>query len=164
MRTLTGYASTIAEDQTGEIILPTAFAASVANIARIPLLISHDHEQVAGIVTKLAVYADGLWCEVACFDWLPNVAKALQDSIGFSIGARPVASHMERGRRVHTALDLSEISLATSPANIHARLTRNSAPTWPAELEAVWLAQDAARSKARPMPKIEIRYPEESVR
>jgi hypothetical protein len=135
-----GYASVFGErDQGGDIVMPGAFAKSLAKKGRagIRMLFQHDPKEPVGTWERIAEDGYGLWVEGRLTDGVPRAdglrrliaARALE---GLSIGFRAVRATREaRGNlRRLWQIDLWEISIVTFPMMEGARIT--SGPPQPA--------------------------------
>ncbi len=128
-----GYAAIFGEpDKGGDVIAPTAFAASLARrAASVKLLWQHDPAQPIGIWDSITEDTRGLRVKGHL---LTNVqrgaeAAALLDAgalDGLSIGYRAVKADRRGPHRHLTEIDLWEISLVTFPMNANARLENPS--------------------------------------
>ena len=147
---LSGYASVFGEpDQSGDVVEPGAFAASLARLARegrrVKFLWQHDPATPIGIWTD--IHEDGRGLTVTG-EIIAGVARGA-DAIalleagaidGLSIGYRTVrsAKHPETGGRRLLELDLWEVSLVTFPMlpGARAALGGTPAPTGDAAIDA----------------------------
>ncbi|MGN0934268.1 HK97 family phage prohead protease [Falsigemmobacter intermedius] len=130
---ISGYASLFGRaDQGGDIVLPGAYAASLAAMersgGRVKMLWQHDPAQPVGIWEEIAEDARGLRVSGRL---LPEVARAREARAliaagaldGLSIGYRTVKSSRDtEGRRLLAEVDLWEISLVTFPMQREARI------------------------------------------
>ncbi len=131
--TFAGLAATFDPDRQGDIILPGAFDATLAEWGargyNIPLLAGHDQTKPVGAIQNALVDADGLRVTGRIVTSTPAgaeahvlaVAGALSMSIGYTVpdgGWR-----MVNGARHLSMIDLHEISLVAVPANPGARIT-----------------------------------------
>jgi HK97 family phage prohead protease len=157
-----GYASLFhREDLAGDVVMPGAFAESIARRgpAGIKLLFQHDANQPIGVWTGLREDARGLYAHGRL---MPEVAKAREVHAlmragaldGLSIGFRTVKGSRDRAsgtRRLQT-IDLWEISVVTFPLLPEARVAamNGGTPTTEREMER-WLTRDAGltRTEAR---------------
>jgi HK97 family phage prohead protease len=157
-----GYASLFnKEDLVGDVVMPGAFADSIARrgATGIKLLFQHDANQPIGVWTQLAEDARGLYAHGRL---MPEVAKAREVHAlmragaldGLSIGFRTVKGRRDRGngtRRLEK-VDLWEISVVTFPLLPEARVTsmksRPFADGAPTEREFErWLTRDAGLTR-----------------
>ena len=146
---LRGYASLFGEpDQTGDVVEPGAFAASLGRLARagrrVKFLWQHDPSQPIGVWHE--VHEDGRGLMVAG-EILGGVARGA-DAIalmqaeaidGLSIGYRTLraAPNPETGGRRLLEIDLWEVSLVTFPMLPAARAALSTAPGEPTIAEAL---------------------------
>ncbi len=126
-----GYASVFGRlDSGGDIILPGAFAKSLARRrGRIRLLFQHDPKEPVGIWESIAEDGHGLFVAGRLVPGVPR-AEALKRLIeqraldGLSIGFRTVKASREAGtgHRQLAEIDLYEISIVTFPMMEEARI------------------------------------------
>ncbi|MDR3475195.1 MAG: HK97 family phage prohead protease [Devosia sp.] len=127
-----GYASVFGQlDDGGDIVMPGAFAKSLAlrGRANIRLLFQHDPKDPVGVWDKIAEDGFGLWVEGRLIGGVPR-ADALRRLIenraidGLSIGFRTVRAKREAstGHRRLLEIDLWEISIVTFPMMDGARI------------------------------------------
>lgn len=127
-----GYASLFGEvDQGGDIVMPGAFAKSLAAKGRgcIRMLFQHDPKEPVGLWTYLTETPKGLWAEGRLLNGVPR-AQSLNALIaekavdGLSIGFRTVRATREShsGHRRLWQVDLWEISIVTFPMMVGARI------------------------------------------
>lgn len=124
---LHGYASLFGEpDQSGDVVMPGAFAASLANLSasgrKVKFLWQHDPAQPIGVWSDVREDATGLLVTGSILrevrlgtDALALMAAGAID--GLSIGYRTVKAEPNPatgGRRLHE-IDLWEVSLVTFP-------------------------------------------------
>ena len=132
-----GYASLFGKrDQSGDIVLPGAFAASLRHkgSSAIRMLFQHDPSEPVGTWLDMRETERGLYVE-GRLD--PNVQRgrellSLLDSKGLdglSIGFKTVTARRDRatGARLLQQVDLWEVSLVTFPALAGARVMRVAA-------------------------------------
>ena len=128
-----GYASVFnALDESGDIVMPGAFAKSLGKRgkARIRLLFQHDPKEPVGTWETIAEDGFGLWVEGRLVPGVPR-ADALRRLIerraidGLSIGFRTVKATREprTGHRRLIEVDLWEISIVTFPMLAGARIS-----------------------------------------
>ena len=133
-----GYASIFGvHDQGGDIVMPGAYAASLARLAatggRVRLLWQHDAGQPIGVWDEVREDARGLWVKGRL---LTEVARAREAAAlmeagavdGLSIGYRTVRAEKLAGggRKLHE-LELWEVSLVTFPMLPVARVAAKQA-------------------------------------
>lgn len=127
-----GYASVFGElDDGGDIVMPGAFARSLARRGRdrIRLLFQHDPKEPVGLWERVAEDGFGLWVEGLLVPGVPR-ADALRKLIetraidGLSIGFRTVRATREpgTGHRKLWQVDLWEVSIVTFPMLAGARI------------------------------------------
>ena len=127
-----GYASVFnAIDDGGDIVMPGAFAKSLAARGRdnIRLLFQHDPKDPVGVWERIAEDGFGLWVEGRLVGGVPR-ADALHRLIeaqaidGLSIGFRTVRARREAasGHRRLYEIDLWEVSIVTFPMLDGARI------------------------------------------
>jgi HK97 family phage prohead protease len=127
-----GYASVFGQlDDGGDIVMPKAFAKSLAQRGRdgIRLLFQHDPKEPVGVWEKLAEDGYGLWAEGRLVAGVPR-ADALKRLIeahaidGLSIGFRTVRASREAGtgHRKLWQIDLWEVSIVAFPMLAGARI------------------------------------------
>lgn len=149
-----GHASLFhAPDQGGDVVLPGAFARSLARLAqagrRVKFLWQHDAAQPIGVWDEVREDAAGLHVRGTL---LPEIARGAEAMAllragaidGLSIGYRPVRAEPNRatgGRLLHE-IDLWEVSLVTFPMLPDARAM--IAPPSPTEALAAALAEAIA--------------------
>jgi len=132
-----GYASVFGGvDQGGDIVMPGAFAQSLAHkgSAGIRMLFQHDPKEPLGVWHRIVEDGFGLWVEGQLQQGVPR-ADALSRLIaaraldGLSIGFRAVRAAREpaTGHRRLWQIDLWEISIVTFPMMEGARI-RSAAP------------------------------------
>lgn len=139
MTRFAGYASVFHQpDGAGDVVLPGAFARSLARrgTAAVRMLWQHDRMQPIGIWEKAREDAHGLYVTGRL---LTGVAAAREAAElisagaldGLSIGFRALAAVKGAGgvRRHLTEIDLWEVSLVTFPEHPAARLTPLPAET-----------------------------------
>lgn len=164
--TFEGYASVFgAEDMAHDVVMPGAFAASLASRGAqgVKLLFQHDPAQPIGVWLELAEDKKGLYARGRL---MPEVARAREVLSlmragaldGLSIGFRTVKGvrDAKSGIRRLNQIDLWEISVVTFPMLPEARVetvkTRPFAGRVPTEREFErWLTRDAGltRNEAR---------------
>lgn len=156
--TVSGYASVFGIlDRVGDIVLPGAFKASIADWRRrkksVPMLWQHNPDEPIGVWSELLEDEKGLKVGGALVLDVPRAgevrALARKGAVGgISIGFRTLDYDIDRttGARRLKKLDLWEISLVTFPALPEAQLTgvKNFDPR---ELEGA--LRDEARLSAR---------------
>jgi uncharacterized protein len=123
---VTGYASVFGQrDQGGDIVVPGAFAASLARLAeaggRVRMLWQHDATQPIGVWDEVREDARGLWVKGRL---LTEVSRAREAAAlmaagavdGLSIGFRTLRTEkLSGGGRKLLELELWEVSLVTFP-------------------------------------------------
>lgn len=128
-----GYASVFGRlDQGGDVVMPGAFAASLAQRrpARVRLLFQHDPKEPVGLWDEIVEDAVGLKVSGRLLDGVPR-AESLKALIangaidGLSIGFRAVRATREpkTGLRKLWQVDLWEISIVTFPMMDAARIS-----------------------------------------
>ncbi|HVW94199.1 MAG TPA: HK97 family phage prohead protease [Devosia sp.] len=133
-----GYASIFgALDEGGDVVMPGAFAKSLAARGRagIRMLFQHDPKEPIGVWEKIVEDGFGLWVEGRLTGGVPR-ADALRRLIaaraidGLSIGFRTVRSSREAasGHRRLREIDLWEISIVSFPMLPGARIANPSKP------------------------------------
>lgn len=133
-----GYASIFGEpDQGGDIVMPGAFARSLARKGTkgIRLLFQHDPKEPIGKINRINEDQTGLRVEGELFTEVPR-AHALSALIsgdalnGLSIGFRTVKAARDKhsGHRKLFQVDLWEISIVTFPMMERARIFPGSKP------------------------------------
>ena len=134
-----GYASVFGEvDGGGDVVLPGAYAASLARIGarggKVRMLWQHDATQPIGVWDVVREDGRGLWVQGRL---LPEVARGREAAAllaegaidGLSIGYRAVRAERDgRGRRLLAEIDLWEVSLVTFPMQGAARVGAKAAP------------------------------------
>lgn len=112
-------------DRVGDIITKGAFNIAVADM---PMLLSHDPEQVIGLWDEVKETDEGLTVKGHLLVNESGRARAVRGLIqgglvsGLSIGFRTKAATKQGRNRVITALDLLEISVVRSPSHLGARI------------------------------------------
>jgi uncharacterized protein len=136
---ISGYASLFnAADQGGDVVLPGAYAASLAALAAagrgVKMLWQHDPAQPIGVWDEVREDARGLWVSGRL---LPEVEKGREAAAliaagavdGLSIGYRTKrASKDAEGRRLLAEVELWEVSLVTFPMLGQARVQAKADP------------------------------------
>lgn len=128
-----GYASIFGHrDQGGDIVLPGAYAASLARLAakggRIKMLWQHDPSQPIGVWDEVREDARGLYVKGRLLSEVGRGREAMAligaGAIdGLSIGYRTVkAEKNSKGQRLLSELELWEVSLVTFPMLPEARV------------------------------------------
>ena len=127
MTRFAGYAAVFDwPDEGGDVILPGAFARTLANGEAVPLLLQHKKGVVAGSIERLA--EDGRGLQVIARigdDATGEAAKRLMKQgklNGLSFGYRVRRSWSEGGLRRLDDLDLVEVSLVARPMQPKARV------------------------------------------
>lgn len=137
-----GYASAFGlVDESGDVVMPGAFAQSLARRGRagIRMLFQHDPKEPVGVWEAIREDAFGLWVEGRLVPGVPR-ADALRRLIerraidGLSIGFRTVRATRDGqradGKSAHRKLwqiDLWEISIVTFPMLDRARISAGGA-------------------------------------
>jgi uncharacterized protein len=134
-----GYASLFGvPDLAGDIVLPGAFAASLAHLpaASIRMLLQHDPLRPVGRWTRAQEDDVGLWVEGELDPAAPDARHALAliragALDGLSIGFRALAASPRGsgGGRLLETIDLREVSLVSFPMLPRARLRLRGATT-----------------------------------
>ncbi|MFI0843966.1 HK97 family phage prohead protease [Mesorhizobium sp. IMUNJ 23232] len=124
--TFTGYASTYAVDQGRDVVVPGAFAKSLATrpAGRIKMLRDHDPRQLIGQWIDAKEDATGLWVKGRLLLDI-GAAKEAYTLIkagaldGLSIGFRTLRDRWDSAKKVRflEEVDLREISLTAFPMN-----------------------------------------------
>jgi hypothetical protein len=154
-----GYASVFGvRDQGGDIVMPGAYAASLARIGaegrRVRMLWQHNQAQPIGVWDEIAEDAHGLRVKGRL---LTDVAKGREAAAllaagavdGLSIGYRTIrAEKLPGGGRKLLELDLWEVSLVTFPMLPVARVAAKQAVR-PALMADVARGVEAARQALR---------------
>ena len=149
-----GYASVFGlADQGGDVVLPGAYAASLASLKAagrgVKMLWQHDPGQPIGVWDHVAEDARGLFVRGRL---LPEVARAREALAlvgagavdGLSIGYRTKRAERDgKGRRLLAELELWEVSLVTFPMLPEARVQAKGAA--PDALALLAAAFDEAR-------------------
>jgi len=131
-----GWASTHDIDHAGHIVLPTAYAQTIASRGLsgprgVRLLAYHDKTRTIGHITKLEVRNSGLWLEGKIeegISYAKDLALALKASGGmsFSVGFfLKDADVTDDGVLVIKEVDLFEVSVVPMPANDAAVMVPN---------------------------------------
>lgn len=141
-----GYAALFSvPDQGGDVVMPGAFAASLANRPpdRVRLLFQHDPKEPVGIWDAIGEDARGLKVSGRLLEGVPRAhslrALIAQGAIdGLSIGFRTVRATRDgrAGLRRLWAVELWEISIVTFPMMDRARIASVSARGGAAQLAA----------------------------
>ncbi|MDX5358744.1 MAG: HK97 family phage prohead protease [Rhodobacterales bacterium] len=129
---IAGYASLFgAADQGGDVVLPGAYAASLAALkgrGAVKMLWQHDPAQPIGVWDEVREDDRGLWVSGRL---LPEVAKGREAAAliaagavdGLSIGYRTKRAEKDgKGRRLLAEVELWEVSLVTFPMLPSARV------------------------------------------
>lgn len=122
-----GYAAVFDRiDRGGDIVLPGAFARSLAGRDPVPLLWQHRHGAVIGKIEHLSEDRRGLRviARLADNDEGRRAARLLEAGRngGLSFGYRVRAARADGGRRELVDLDLIEVSLVANPMQPKARV------------------------------------------
>lgn len=119
-----GYGSVFNNnDQGGDIVLPGAFAKSLASGRKVKMLFQHDPSQPIGVWDEVKEDERGLYCKGRLLTKTQGGADAYElvkegALDGLSIGYRTVeASKNADGQRLLSELSLWEVSLVTFPMN-----------------------------------------------
>ncbi len=131
-----GYASVFGRlDEAGDLVMPGAFAKSLARrgAAKLRMLFQHDPKEPIGTWELVREDGIGLWAEGRLIAGVPR-ADALRRLIekraidGLSIGFRTVRATREAGsgHRRLWAIELWEISIVTFPMLAEARIASKS--------------------------------------
>jgi HK97 family phage prohead protease len=128
-----GYASVFGvADQGGDVVLPGAYATSLARLARegrrVRMLWQHDPGQPLGVWDEVREDAHGLWVKGRV---LTDLARGREAAAllaagaidGLSIGYRTIRADRDaKGRRLLAEVELWEVSLVTFPMLPEARV------------------------------------------
>lgn len=136
---LNGWATTSDLDAVRHSIVPSAFSASIhrrglSGPRGIRLLLGHDSQKPAGVITKLEARNKGLWIEAELSESISyardaaeaiRAAGGLSFSVGFWVQDADIAEDRD-GREYLVILkgDLHEVSVVTFPANEAAQMER----------------------------------------
>lgn len=128
-RTISGYGAVFGNiDSYGDIILPSAFADSIARRGAPKMLAQHDTDDVLGIWQSTVEDARGLWvsglfAKTPLGDEYYELCK-MGAIDGLSIGYNVIDSEYNKeGNRLLKKIELWEVSLVTFPANEMATIT-----------------------------------------
>ena len=132
-----GYASAFGMvDESGDVVMPGAFAKSLARRGRagVRMLFQHDPKEPVGVWEAIREDSFGLWVEGRLVPGVPR-ADALRRLIerravdGLSIGFRTVRATRDGkgGHRKLWQIDLWEISIVTFPMLDRARISAGGA-------------------------------------
>lgn len=132
-----GYASAFGlVDESGDVVMPGAFAKSLARRGRagVRMLFQHDPKEPVGVWEAIREDSFGLWVEGRLVPGVPR-ADALRRLIerravdGLSIGFRTVRATRDGkgGQRKLWQIDLWEISIVTFPMLDRARISAGGA-------------------------------------
>ena len=132
-----GYASAFGlVDESGDVVMPGAFAKSLARRGRagVRMLFQHDPKEPVGVWEAIREDSFGLWVEGRLVPGVPR-ADALRRLIerravdGLSIGFRTVRATRDGkgGHRKLWQIDLWEISIVTFPMLDRARISAGGA-------------------------------------
>jgi HK97 family phage prohead protease len=153
--TFTGYAAVFNNvDQGGDRILPGAFAETLGRKSSVPLLWSHNPDQLIGTAGNLSEDRRGL---KFTGEFVLEVPQAVSTYAlmkkgavrGISIGYRAVKSAREGDVRVLQVLDLIECSLTAFPMNEKAVVTEVKTES---KLETALIEFARALRDGNPMP------------
>lgn len=136
---ISGYASVFgATDQGGDVVLPGAYAASLAALKAggraVKMLWQHDPAQPIGVWDEVREDAQGLWVSGRL---LAEVARGREAAAliaagavdGLSIGYRTKRAEKDaKGRRLLAEVELWEVSLVTFPMLAQARVQAKAEP------------------------------------
>lgn len=140
-----GYASLFGKcDQGGDVVLPGAYAASLARLAAagraVKMLWQHDPAQPIGVWDEVREDASGLWVKGRILSAIEKGREAAEllaaGAIdGLSIGYRTLRAERDgKGQRLLRELELWEVSLVTFPmlpeARVAAKAGRPDAEVW----------------------------------
>jgi HK97 family phage prohead protease len=151
-RTISGRGSVFGTvDLGGDVVLPGAFAKSIASGRKVAMLWQHDTREVIGMWTKVTEDADGLNVEGVLADTpRGNEAYALlkMGAIdGLSIGYRTLDSEWRDDVRAIKEAELWEVSVVTFPMNEEARVDAVKAAAMTEREMERKLTQDAGLSR-----------------
>ena len=157
-----GYASTYDKDLGDDVIVPGAFAKSLATGRPVRFLYQHDHRQVLGKALELKEDDRGLYGRFAISKTAlgNDVRTLLKDGAldSFSIGYRPVEAETDKkaGARLLKEVELIECSLVSMPMNPQALVTGVKALDGSAIAQAVadYVAGAERRRQARPLEEV----------
>lgn len=121
-----GWASTMDVDHSGDIMLPSSFARSIATRGisgpkGVKLLAYHNKTMPIGKITKLEVRNRGLWLEGKIdtrISYAADLAYAVETNAGlsYSVGFRPINAHLDDANNlVFTEVELMEVSIVLEP-------------------------------------------------
>jgi len=152
-RTISGRGSVFGNvDNGGDVVLPGAFAKSIASGRKVAMLWQHDTREVIGVWTKVTEDADGLNVEGVLADTpRGNEAYALLKMgalDGLSIGYRTKDSEWREDVRAIKEADLWEVSIVTFPMNEEARVDAVKAATLTEREMERKLTRDAGFSRS----------------
>lgn len=133
--TITGLGSTYELDAVSDRVMPGAYADTIRERPKIPLLWSHDTGEPIGRVEQMTETSQGLWFKAKLSDTRRgrDVKALMSDSAlsGVSIGYSVARSsyHTEDGKRVRRLhkINLHELSMVVFPAAGGARASLKSA-------------------------------------
>ncbi len=134
-KVIEGYASLFGRvDQGGDMVLPGAYAGSLARAGRrIRMLWQHDPAEPIGVWDEIREDGRGLWVRGRL---LPEVSRGREAAAllaagaieGLSIGYRTIrATRDDKGVRRLAEVDLWEVSLVTFPMQAEAQVRAKSA-------------------------------------
>lgn len=139
-------------DNGGDVVLPGAFARSIASGKKVAMLWQHDSREVIGVWTKITEDAAGLNVEGVLADTpRGNEAYALlkMGAIdGLSIGYRTLDSEWRDDVRAIKEAELWEVSVVTFPMNEEARVDAVKAAAMTERDMERKLTQDAGLSRS----------------
>lgn len=131
--TLSGYASTSHSDGTTVRISRSMLQRSAKDLQRrTTVLFNHDSSKPIGRISSVCCDNNGLYVEIVISKTCPDVWRKILDktlwafSIGFNVTDWSDEWDPKTKQRIRVAIagEISEVSIVSVPANIHARITR----------------------------------------
>lgn len=153
-----GYANTSSKDRVGDVVLPEAFASTLATYMTNPVMLeNHDWDKPAGCILESKIDDKGLWVRAKVSAARPDLQVMVREGTlrTFSIGYNEVLADFDDATKtkIIKELELLEISIVTVPANAEALFGVAGTPAAPqptsGEADAP-AADDAGKSAKKP--------------
>lgn len=153
-----GYANTVGKDRVGDVVLPTAFDATLPTYLTNPVMLeNHDWDKPAGFIMEAKTDEKGLWVRAKVSAARPDLQTMCREGTlrTFSIGYNEVDTDYDDGSKtkVIKELELLEISIVTVPANAEALFGMAGAAPAAAPASETPAADDGEDEPAKSAPK-----------
>lgn len=121
-----GYANTKDKDRVGDVVLPSAFEASLPTYLKNPVLLeNHNWDRIAGVTKTAEVTDNGLFIRARISDTRMDLKTQIREGClsTFSIGYNELDADFDEASKTKIIknLELLEISIVSVPANPQAR-------------------------------------------